>query len=197
MNAGSPGCEGTSEHVRDDDEEQRWLEALAAGDRGEPVRRLYGRWGPEMLALGRRTLGDLPSAEELVQETFVRIWQSAGSFDRTLGSPRTFAFTIAKRTAIDHLRRRSARPRAVAMVSEDLPGRHEDHAHAVAERWAVQEALEALSEKHRTILRLSFYDDLADAEIGRRLGIPVGTVRSRTYYALRALRDELEEHGDV
>ena len=73
----------------------------------------------------------------------------------------------------------------------------EDTVERIADEFLVREALETLSSKHREVITMSFDQDLADGQIADRLGVPVGTVRSRTYYALRAMRLQLEERGLV
>ena len=108
--------------------------------------------------------------------------------------------TIAQRTGIDVLRRRAARPRLVAagdqerMVERSVD---DDRVERLANEFLVREALNYLSANHRKILELSFDEDLSDQQIADRLAVPVGTVRSRTYYELRAMRLQLEERGLV
>ena len=181
-----------------DRDENELLQRVAAGDRSVALAELYRAWSPGIYRLGQRVLRDEGQAEDLVQETFVRLWQSAGRFDPSRGSAGAFAFTIAKRAAIDTLRRAAARPRLVAAVPDEALGMSaadESIVERVADEFLVREALENLSSKHREVITMGFDEDLADGQIADRLGVPVGTVRSRTYYALRALRLELEERG--
>jgi len=100
-----------------DRDEDDWLGRVAAGDRGDALVALYRAYAPRIHRLGLRTLRDTGHAEELVQETFVRLWQSAHRFDPERGSARAFTFTIAQRVAIDFLRRASARPQLAARSS--------------------------------------------------------------------------------
>lgn len=181
----------------DDEEpdENDLLLRVAAGDRGDALVSLYRAWSPLFYRLGLRTLRDDGQAEDLVQETFVRLWQSAGRFDPARGSARAFAFTIAKRAAIDVLRRAAVRPTLVADDAVAMSAEADDAVEGVAQQFLVRDAVETLSSKHREIITMSFDLDLADSQIADRLGVPLGTVRSRTYYALRALRLELEERG--
>lgn len=171
------------------------LRLVAAGDRGDALVELYRLFAPSIYRLGQRMLHDAGHAEELVQETFVRLWQSAGRFDSARGSARTFTLTIAERTAIDLLRRAAARPRLVATAPDAVSTDGEDFIDQVVDESLVRDALETLSPKHHEVITMSFDHDLPDGQIADRLGVPVGTVRSRTYYALRALRLELEERG--
>lgn len=89
-------------------------------------------------------------------------------------------------------------PEVVAAASEEARGvtpDGEDTVERIADEFLVREAVETLSPKHREVITMSFDEDLADGQIADRLDVPVGTVRSRTYYALHALRLELEERG--
>ena len=94
------------------------LARVAAGEREGPLGELYDRYGPRLYGLGMRLLGDATLAEELVQETFVRLWRSAGRFDPEQGSVRIWTWMLARRVAIDLQRRAAVRPRsAVADAS--------------------------------------------------------------------------------
>jgi RNA polymerase sigma-70 factor, ECF subfamily len=174
-------------------EEALLLGRVAAGDHGEPLVDLYRRYSSRLYGLGLRLLGDSGMAEELVQETFVRLWRSAPSFDPDRGSVRTFTFTIARRAAVDFLRRASGRPVPVADAPEDVPDGPEFDALLLS--LDVRDALSSLPPKHRDVLELMLDEDLGQKEIARRLGIPVGTVKTRAFYGMRALRLELEERG--
>jgi RNA polymerase sigma-70 factor (ECF subfamily) len=174
------------------------LALVAAGDHERAFGALYDAFAGELYRLGLRLLGDRGQAEELVQETFVRLWRSAARYDPQRARVRGFTFMIAKRIAIDLMRRASARPRLVAGPEDALAdARVEDEVERVMREFEVRDALASLSHKHREVLELSFDEDLADTQIAERLGVPIGTVRSRTYYALRALRVALEERGLV
>jgi RNA polymerase sigma-70 factor, ECF subfamily len=177
-------------------EEAVLLGRVAAGEHGDPLVTLYRRYSPRLYGLGLRLLGDSGMAEELVQETFVRLWRSAPGFDPERGSVRTFTYTIARRVAVDLLRRRSSRPLATADAADENPDEAEaDAFDQLVLGLDVRDALNALSAKHRVVLELMVDEDLGQPEIAARLGIPVGTVKTRAYYGLRALRAELEERG--
>ncbi len=168
---------------------------LAAGDRGEPLVELYGLYGRRLYALGLHLLHDSGLAEDLVQETFVRLWRSAGRFDPARSSVRTFVYTLARRAAVDLWRRTSRVATAggeVPDLEDEISGTAFDE---VVMRLDIGEALAALSRAHREVLELAYYGDLTQAQIAERLGIPVGTVKTRTLYALRALSKELKERG--
>ncbi|MET0836124.1 MAG: sigma-70 family RNA polymerase sigma factor, partial [Thermoleophilaceae bacterium] len=118
------------------------------------------------------------------------------TFDPSRGSVRTFMFTIARRVAVDLLRRTASRPLPAgdtAAEQEDVPGGEAFDALVLG--LEVRDALQALSAKHREVLELMVDEDLGQPEIAARLGVPVGTVKTRAFYGLRALRVELEDRG--
>lgn len=179
--------------------EAHLLAQVAAGDQGPPLAELYDAYAGQLLRLGVRLLGDRGQAEDLVQETFVRLWQAASRFDPGRGTVRTFVFTLARRVATDHYRRLSSRPRLVGAPTEEAMGASEgeDMVDRLAREHLVRDALDELPDKHREVIELTFDRDLSDRQIADRIDVPIGTVRSRTYYALRALRVSLEEEGLV
>ena len=175
-------------------EETELMRRLAAGDRDGAAGALYDRFGPRLYGVGLRLLGDRGLAEELVQETFVRLWRSAGRFDPARGSASTFVFTIARRAAVDLHRRPSSRPLA-ELDERDLARREAlesgDEFEHVVLGLELREALDELSEEQRSVLELHYREDLTQQQIAERLGLPLGTVKSRTLYGLRALKAEL------
>lgn len=114
--------------------DEELLRRVAAGDRGDALVALYRAYSPRIHRLGLRTLHDGRLAEELVQETFVRLWQSSHRFDPARGSARTFTFTIAQRVAIDLLRRAASHPRLVAAVAAEAAGMSSGDEDAVERR---------------------------------------------------------------
>ena len=177
------------------------LARVAEGDRDASLAALYDRYAGRLYGLGIRLLGDRSQAEELVQETFVRVWQGARRFDADQGSVGTWVRVIAHRTAVDLQRRAAARPKA-AVNGPDGPGERADPSATIEEQTErtllsveVRDALEALSPNHREVLQLGYDAQLSQREIAERLQIPLGTVKTRTYHALKALRVVLEERG--
>jgi len=131
-------------------------------------------------------------AEEAVQETFLRAWRAGKRFDPEIGSLRTWLFAILRNVVIDLGRARAARPVVVA------EGAAEPSVEPIEETllaWQVEEAMRRIGDQHREILVETYYRARPYAEVAAELGIPVGTVKSRVYYALRALRIALEEMG--
>jgi RNA polymerase sigma-70 factor (ECF subfamily) len=155
---------------------------------------LYAEYaGPLLEYVQRLVGGDRFQAEDIVQETLLRAWRHADVLARDEARP--WLFTVARRLVVDGYRRRRRRPRAVG--GEDLiaavPAPDELDGALLA--WEVADALRTLSPSHRKVLLEMHYRDRSVAEAAAVLGIPEGTVRSRTFYALRALRLALEERG--
>lgn len=179
--------------VDDEVGQQRVLAGVAAGER-RALTLLYDTYGPALFAFGVRRLGDRELAEELVQQVVVNIWRRADRYDPARGSVRTWVFAIARNVAVDlHRRRRPEGPTGDLEETVDVAASEELDRLLRAE--AVRSALERLSPDHRRVLELAYFRGLDQATTAARLGLPVGTVKSRTYYALRALRLTLSELG--
>ena len=168
------------------------LARVARGDRGAPLDELYRRYEGRIYGLGVKLLGDAGLAEELVQETFVRLWRRADRFDPSRGTVSAFLYALARRIAIDLWRRPSSRPLAPE-PTDDMAG--PDAIEHILVGLTVRDAMESLSPAHRQVLELSYTQDLTQVQIAERLGLPLGTVKTRTYYAMRALKLALEERG--
>ncbi|WP_439333629.1 sigma-70 family RNA polymerase sigma factor [Trebonia kvetii] len=157
------------------------------------VRALYAEHGGALL---RYTLhltgGDRQKAEDLVQETMVRAWRHPEALaDRPA---RPWLFAVARNLAVDAYRARQSRPPETGQEAFDtLPA--QDDADRTLESWAVAEALASLRPDHRSVIVETYYRGCSVAEAAAALGIPAGTVKSRTYYALKALRLALQERG--
>jgi RNA polymerase sigma-70 factor, ECF subfamily len=164
------------------------------------LRALHDEHGDALHAYALRLChGDRQRAEDLVQETLLRAWRRPESMDPHLGSVRSWLFTTARNLAIDAWRRRNARVREVITdrPPEPGPGGGAEEADRAVEAWTVADAVRKLSPAHRQVLVECFYRGHSVAEAAARLGVPPGTVKSRTHYALRALRVALEEAGVI
>jgi RNA polymerase sigma-70 factor, ECF subfamily len=166
---------------------------IAAGDIEEPVAELYRRYGTRMYQFGVQLLGDRGLAEELVQESFVRLWRTAGRFDMSRGTVAAYLFVMGRSIAADLRKRPSSRPLA-AVDEEQLPARPDD-ADRVVEALAVRDALDSLSAAHRQVLMLWQSEGLTQTQMAERLGVPLGTVKTRMFHGLRALKTALAERG--
>jgi RNA polymerase sigma-70 factor (ECF subfamily) len=164
-------------------------------DDAELLRAMHAEHGEALYAHALRLVGgDRQRAEDLVQETLLRAWRHPEALDPERGSVRAWLFTTARHLSIDAWRRRSAR--VTEVVTDTLPEpAADDETDRAVEAWTVAEALARLSAPHREVLIECFYRGRSVAETASRLGIPAGTVKSRTHYALRSLRLALEELG--
>jgi RNA polymerase sigma-70 factor, ECF subfamily len=137
--------------------------------------------------------GDLQAAEDVVQETMLRGWQHAAELSPE--SAGSWLHKVARNIAIStYHRRRRARPREVPLEESTVPASG-DGLEQMVDAWLVAAALNALSQDHRTVIVELFYRRRTVAEVAVLLDIPEGTVRSRCFYGLRALRRTLEEQG--
>ena len=161
----------------------------------EFVRALYEQHARPLLGYALRLSGgDRQRAEDVVQETLFRAWRHPEALERTPDAVRPWLFTVARNIAVDHYRARRARPvEAGPSGLEVIPV--DDDVDRALEAWQVTDALASLSGDHRRVLVETYYKGRSVAEAAATLGIPAGTVKSRTYYALRALRLVLEERG--
>ena len=137
---------------------------------------------------------DRGRAEDVVQETMLRAWRHRAILDSPPPAVRAWLFTVARNIVIDEWRSRRARSELpVADVPED--GEADDESDHLLLSWVVAEAVTRLSPEHRAVLIECYYRGRPVSEASRRLGVPEGTVKSRTHYALRALKLALEEMG--
>ena len=144
----------------------------------------------------RLTNYDRARAEDVCQETLLRAWRHASILDESQGSVRAWLFTVARNIVIDESRTRRARSEVV-MGELPEPASSDDSSDELLMTWVVADAVTRLSAEHRAVLQETYFKGRPVAEAARRLGIPEGTVKSRTHYALHALRLALEEMGVV
>jgi RNA polymerase sigma-70 factor (ECF subfamily) len=165
--------------------------ASGALTRERDVREAYAAHAAELYGFAVRSLADPGLAEEAVQETFLRAWRAGERFDPQIGSLRTWLFAILRNVVIDLGRARSARP-TVAEGGVEPSVEPFDEALLA---WQIEEAMRRIGEEHRRVLVETYYRGRPYAEVAEELGVPEGTVKSRVYYGLRALRVVLEEMG--
>ena len=163
----------------------------------ELVRELVRAHEAFLLANVTRLVQDRALAEDIVQETFVRAWRNIGQLDldREM-AVRGWLLRVARNLAVDKFRARKARPTEVAesaAVSVGIP----DPSDALVRTLHIKAALDRLSEAHRCVLRECYFNGSTLTEAAETLGIPVGTVKSRLFSALRKLRDLLAEPADA
>ena len=162
------------------------------------LRAVYDTHGGELYRFARRSLGDAGLAEEAVQEAFLRAWRASASYDPARASQRTWLFAILRNVVIDLVRARRSRPPLAAAdddgpTSEGTPS--DDGIDRMLTVWEVETALANLADDHRQALVEVHWRGRPYADVALELGIPEGTVKSRVYYGLRAMREALEAQG--
>jgi RNA polymerase sigma-70 factor (ECF subfamily) len=165
---------------------------LPALTRERDVREAYAAHSGELYGFAVRSLGDAGLAEEAVQETFLRAWKAGERYDPEIGSLRTWLFAILRNVVIDMGRARASRPR-VGPEQGIEPSVEPLEQALVA--WQVEEAMRRIGEDHRQVLLETHFRARPYAEVAEELGVPEGTIKSRVYYGLKALRVALEEIG--
>src|SRR5215204_6613113 len=168
--------------------DEELLEAIGAGDEAA-LAALYDRFGGVAL----RVLRDQALAEDAVQEAFLAVWRSAGSYRRERAKPSTWLLTLVHRRAVDLVRREDRR-RAERLDEppEDVGVAVPEEAQLRERRVAVQAALGTLPADQRQALELAYYGGYTQSELADHLGVPLGTVKSRMFAGLSRLRDALE-----
>ena len=155
------------------------------------VRMLYQEHGNALLAYATRLTGDRWTAEEVLQETLLRAWRHRDTLDEQAGSIRGWLFTVARNIVTDRARSRAVRPAEVSAepgAAEAIPAVG-DHAQRVVDSMVTIEALAQLNEEYRSVVVELYFNGRSVAEAAQVLGIPAGTVKSRSHRALRSLRD--------
>jgi RNA polymerase sigma-70 factor (ECF subfamily) len=161
------------------------------------MRQLHDEHAAALWSFCMRLTGqDGARAEDVVQETLLRAWRNADKLTEDRGSVRGWLLTVARNVVTDTVRARRARPTEVAAEGHEPPVRR-DHADDVVNSVYVSTALAQLSQEHQQVLRAVYFGRRTATEAADELGVAVGTVKSRTYYALRALRDALSEGQEV
>jgi len=163
------------------------------------LRAAYTAHGAELYRFELRQLGDEGGAQDVVQEVFLRAWRRANSFDPAVASLRGWLFAIARNVVVDETRRVAVRPwrrtltgeteRAESAHSTDVPEQ------SVVDSWLVEEALRRIGPEHRVAIMQTYLRARPYSEVAAELGIPVGSLRSRVFYALKALRLAMDGMG--
>jgi RNA polymerase sigma-70 factor (ECF subfamily) len=161
---------------------------------------LYDRYAPTVLGLLARVVGDRSVAEDLLQETFWRVWRSAGSYEPGKGSVAGWLYTIARHAGLDARRRSGARPVAADLLppEEDRAVEPDPEVDVAGDAWRevrhaqVRSALDALPEDQRSVVTMAYFSGLTRREIAEATGLPLGTVHTRARLAMDKLRLTLD-----
>ena len=170
-------------------EDEVLVRRVASGDE-RALSELYDRYGGLVYGTGMRYLGDRGASEELVQDVVTSVWKNAARFDASKASFATWLYRITRNRATDLIRRRKARVRTVESDPHFDLGEM-DPAGDLSRNFDVSAALSRLSPVHREVLVLAYFRGFSQREISEHTGTPLGTVKSRTTAALRALRETI------
>lgn len=176
-----------------------WLQAVAAGDQ-RAFRRLYQATAPKLMALLIRILGTEEAAEDALQDTFVKIWQRAGSFVPERGSGLTWMLTVARYQALDALRRRrpmgsidDASVETNAALAERAALQPENREETMQTLARIQDYLGDLPRDQRRALMLAYFRGMPYRELAQRLRVPEATIKTWVRRGLARLRERLKE----
>jgi RNA polymerase sigma-70 factor, ECF subfamily len=177
--------------VRSDVSDGELITRVGSGDRNA-FEVLYRRYSRPVFGLALRRLGDRGRAEEAVQETFASVWRAAGSYRPERGPGAPWLYAVARNAIVDNGRSRREPP--VEGVEEkadvDTPA---DRAESGWVAWRVHAALAELPDSERVVLELAYWGERSQSEIAEFLGIPLGTVKTRTRTGLARLADKLDD----
>lgn len=164
------------------------------------LRAAYAAHGAELYRFALRQLGDEGAAQEVVQEVFLRAWRNAATYDPSIAGLRGWLFAIARNAVVDEARRAAVRPWRRSLTGDPadsggstvaVPGVDQ----AVVDAWVVEEALRRIRPEHRDAIVQTHLLGRSYAEVSGEMGVPVGTLRSRVFYGLKALRLAMDEMG--
>jgi len=186
---------GAGSDIPPGEDPETLLERVARDRDREALARLFGLIGPRVKSMMLKLGASNAVAEDMVQETFLAVWRKAHLYSTERGAAVTWIFTIARNLRIDQFRRQSNKPyedlEAVSLASDEPSGSMVIEQKQVIDR--VSHALKTLSAEQQEVVRLSFIHDLPHAQIAEKIGIPLGTVKSRLRLAYERLRPMLED----
>jgi RNA polymerase sigma-70 factor, ECF subfamily len=177
--------------------DEQCVARLAGPEVEAAISALYDRYSRTVYGVGFKILGDRPSAEELVQDVFLKVWRSSHTFDPSRGSFSTWLYRVTRSCALDLYRKRASRVRQVSdgephiAIARDSSNGPQEVVDESWLSWRVSRALEALDAPHREVIELAYFGGLSQREISERTGMPLGTVKTRTASAFKSLRNEL------
>ena len=157
------------------------------------ARTLYESHGAALEGWAQSRFGDRQMASDVVQETVLLAWRKYDQYDPDRGSERAWMFGIARNVAASQHRRRARYLRVVPTDQVTDVGRPDPELSRLTEVSFIVDGLQRLSDEHQAVVAAAYWEGLSTKEIGRRFGIPDGTVKSRLHHALRILRIHLQE----
>ncbi|WP_018157132.1 sigma-70 family RNA polymerase sigma factor [Demetria terragena] len=166
----------------------------------DALREAYRDHAGELLGYCLQRVGDRHAAQDAVQETYLRMWRASESYDPQLAGIRTWLYAIARNVLVDQHRRRSSGIGPAASLEgleEIVDTLASDAAESRLDVLVVEEALRRLSPEHRHVIAEVYLRDRPTVEVATDLDIPAGTVRSRLFHGLRALRAEIDQMGGL
>jgi RNA polymerase sigma-70 factor, ECF subfamily len=166
------------------------IQRTGAGDRSA-FEKLYQRYSRPVFGLALRRLGDRGRAEDALQETFVSIWRSARTYKPERGPGAPWLYGVARNAIVDRSRARQEPP-AEAPDEASLEIGPDERAEQTWTQWQVHGALARLPEREREVIALAYWSGLSQSEVAAQLGIPLGTVKTRTRSALLRIAEILE-----
>ena len=174
---------------------------LQARDAGA-MRELYDRYGRLVYSLILRMVRNSAAAEDLVQETFLRVWNRIQAFDRERGALGPWVLTVARNRAIDYLRSADGKMSTAVLELDrlDHPGQFcdfEDRALSIDRARRLKDAFEKLTPHQKTVVELAYFEGLSQAEMAERMQQPLGTIKTWVRSALKVLREQLTEVAAV
>jgi RNA polymerase sigma-70 factor, ECF subfamily len=166
------------------------------------MRELYDRYGRLVYSLILRMVRNSAVAEDLVQETFLRVWNRMQAFDQARGALGPWVLTVARNRAIDHLRSADGRMSAGALELDRLEHPEqfcdfEDRALSLDRARRLKDAFEKLTPHQKTVVELAYFEGLSQTEMAERMRQPLGTVKTWVRSALKVLREQIAESAAV
>jgi RNA polymerase sigma-70 factor (ECF subfamily) len=153
---------------------------------------LYDRYVRSIYGLALRRLRNRVDAEDAVQEVFAAVWRSAGSYRRERGAAGGWLYTVARNAIVDRLRRSGPSMESELPELVSAERRPDEQAEETYTAWRIHRALEELQPREREVIELAYWSELSQSEVAEFLGLPLGTVKTRTRSALARLATVLE-----
>lgn len=169
----------------------------------DAIEELFDRYSGMLTALSMRILNDRADTEEILQETFLQVWNQAARYDSRRSSVSTWLVLIARSRSIDRLRSRQVKLRTATAAQQENPTIHTSpegvgNVLMKERRHRLRDEMAKLPEEQRQVLELAFYGGMTQSEIAEQTEIPLGTVKTRTLLAMKKLRQALrEEIGEL